>query len=447
MAARAFSALVILAFVGGCQSVQTQKRTNDLMTTVPDLYGQQIVDNIAMLYDKPCGMPFFGLPAQGTETNTRLIQGSFTPTFENVPALEHLYAFTVQGSAQNATAFQLQPLTNPERLTLIQIALRWAMGDTQLNGAEKAFLIGWYQQRRDAVPIYRKHFWAITHTCLDKTALPMRGKDDSETPQPQALQQGSTPIVPTNYEQTVADYPPLPPPSQVPNVGSQATMSDANSPSATPSASPGKTGSGTTTGTTSRFPPLSCPPDSIVVDRPATPMPPIYRAPWLNSSQNEHDVPKCAIYVGHSGCYWVWVCPEGRRDFADFTLAILDIAALQPSAAPVSLRVAVASQKATGRNVKNRAEVLQNNAENLRKRAQGLNNRAITARNANNLDEANSLSDEANAFSNEANVLSNEANYLKGMADALEAMPEPEAAPQNVQPNYYQPIPFATPPQ
>jgi len=40
--------------------------------------------------------------------------------------------------------------------------------------------------------------------------------------------------------------------------------------------------------------------------------------------------------VGHCGKWWVWVPEQGRREFTDFTLAILDIATLAPSAAPAS---------------------------------------------------------------------------------------------------------------
>jgi hypothetical protein len=40
----------------------------------------------------------------------------------------------------------------------------------------------------------------------------------------------------------------------------------------------------------------------------------------------EHDVPKGACYVGHHGCTYVWVPPEGRNDLAVFTMAALDLA-------------------------------------------------------------------------------------------------------------------------
>jgi hypothetical protein len=38
------------------------------------------------------------------------------------------------------------------------------------------------------------------------------------------------------------------------------------------------------------------------------------------------DVPKCACYVGHYDCTYVWVTPEGMNDLALFTMGALDLA-------------------------------------------------------------------------------------------------------------------------
>jgi hypothetical protein len=40
----------------------------------------------------------------------------------------------------------------------------------------------------------------------------------------------------------------------------------------------------------------------------------------------KHDVPKGACYVGHHGCTYAWVTPEGRNDLAVFTMGALDLA-------------------------------------------------------------------------------------------------------------------------
>lgn len=42
----------------------------------------------------------------------------------------------------------------------------------------------------------------------------------------------------------------------------------------------------------------------------------------------KRDVPGDACYVGHHGDCYVWVCPEGRAELADFTLHILSFASL-----------------------------------------------------------------------------------------------------------------------
>ena len=40
------------------------------------------------------------------------------------------------------------------------------------------------------------------------------------------------------------------------------------------------------------------------------------------------DVPRDACYVGHHGDVYVWVCPAGREDLAEFTIHILSFASL-----------------------------------------------------------------------------------------------------------------------
>jgi hypothetical protein len=46
----------------------------------------------------------------------------------------------------------------------------------------------------------------------------------------------------------------------------------------------------------------------------------------------KHDVPKCAVAVGHCGKTYVWVMPENLDYLTRLTLAILDIATIQPTA-------------------------------------------------------------------------------------------------------------------
>jgi hypothetical protein len=52
---------------------------------------------------------------------------------------------------------------------------------------------------------------------------------------------------------------------------------------------------------------------------------------WLHVGSKK-DVPRCACYSAHSGHTYVWVTPDGMSSLSEFTLAILDIATLDPSA-------------------------------------------------------------------------------------------------------------------
>jgi hypothetical protein len=47
---------------------------------------------------------------------------------------------------------------------------------------------------------------------------------------------------------------------------------------------------------------------------------------------NKHDIPKHGRLVAHQGHTYVWVKPEHSKNFADFSLLILDIATVVPSA-------------------------------------------------------------------------------------------------------------------
>lgn len=53
------------------------------------------------------------------------------------------------------------------------------------------------------------------------------------------------------------------------------------------------------------------------------------------------DVPKCARYTGHAGKTWVWVMPEDSEAFAQFSLALLDIASLDLNYSVYSMPILV----------------------------------------------------------------------------------------------------------
>jgi hypothetical protein len=51
---------------------------------------------------------------------------------------------------------------------------------------------------------------------------------------------------------------------------------------------------------------------------------------WVKTGGRK-DVPACARYKAHKGDTWVWVMPEDSESFAQFTLALQDIATLDPT--------------------------------------------------------------------------------------------------------------------
>jgi len=70
--------LLSLLLLCGCQHVQVQKQSNLLSGSVPGLYYGQVLDNLAQVAVQPYAMAHFGVPTQGTSTNTRQVQANYT---------------------------------------------------------------------------------------------------------------------------------------------------------------------------------------------------------------------------------------------------------------------------------------------------------------------------------------------------------------------------------
>jgi hypothetical protein len=60
---------------------------------------------------------------------------------------------------------------------------------------------------------------------------------------------------------------------------------------------------------------------------------------WLHTG-GRADVPACACYVGHCGCHYVWVTPEGVSGLSEFTLVLLDIATVDPTSLQIPATLA-----------------------------------------------------------------------------------------------------------
>jgi hypothetical protein len=127
----------------GCQQDIVQRRANRLTSTVPNMYYEQVLDNLAIAQTSPDILPYFGVPTQGTHTNSRQYQGSYAPGFDLVftgtlrtRAFLERWLFDkqtamFQGTIQNQEAFQLQPVSNPDKLLLMQTAFQLATGNSK----------------------------------------------------------------------------------------------------------------------------------------------------------------------------------------------------------------------------------------------------------------------------------------------------------------------------
>jgi hypothetical protein len=125
------SAFALLLFTCGCQAIQVERMANRLTSTVPDLYEREVLNNLAMLAAKPSAIPYFGLVQQGTSANTRTVSANYMPGWDMITASGYFLGRTVfdkqtaqfQGQFANADTFQMAPISDPDKLLLIQAAI------------------------------------------------------------------------------------------------------------------------------------------------------------------------------------------------------------------------------------------------------------------------------------------------------------------------------------
>lgn len=121
--------MAILASAG-CQSNVVQRGVNNLAGTIPALYYDQVLDNMARLADDPKVLPYFGVPTQATHTNSRQLSAGYTGETDLDAAKHWLFdkqTVPISGYDQNQEAIQVQPVTNPDKLLLMRFAYRMAM--------------------------------------------------------------------------------------------------------------------------------------------------------------------------------------------------------------------------------------------------------------------------------------------------------------------------------
>lgn len=129
--------LSIVLLVGcGCQQVQLRERAVQLASTSPDLFQQQVLDNLALLAAKPDAMPYYLLPSQGTEQIARTLQVQYTPGWDFITSMSKFagqwlfdkQGAQIQGTNQNQQTWQMFPVSDPDKLILMRSALRKATG-------------------------------------------------------------------------------------------------------------------------------------------------------------------------------------------------------------------------------------------------------------------------------------------------------------------------------
>jgi hypothetical protein len=294
--------LLIPALISGCQSNQTRRNSNELISTTSALYYQQVIDNLAITGGQPGSLPFFGIPAQSSDTNTRTFSAGYTPNWDLISGL---FVFdkqsaTFQGQLANAEAFQLQPVFDPDKLMLMQIAFRMATGDTTLTVRETYRVTEFYAARHDSLGLNDIYYHAITN----KNLADQRSKVYRLFAKTQEKDKAANEVNAKEKEL-----------QQSSGKDAEAAKRAFNEASARITAA--------------RREVEAAKRDLRVDDREYDlPDHDVRPAQWLAIANRKRDLPKCICYSAHCGYVWVAVLPEFQKDFSDFTAAILDLASI-----------------------------------------------------------------------------------------------------------------------
>ena len=169
--------VIILAVTSGCQQVQVRKHSVLLSAQMPELHYGQVLDNIALARANPNSMPFFGLPAQGTSSNTRALSGGYTPILSFITATGSFLGRVVLGSqsipvstsTQNQASVQLTPTTDSDRIELLRILFHTA---AQRPVPEQAVLESYYHAHSTLYHDYSRGVFVLTGSKKVKQHVP-----------------------------------------------------------------------------------------------------------------------------------------------------------------------------------------------------------------------------------------------------------------------------------
>lgn len=132
-------ALLGMLLLTGCQHVHLRHNTINQAKTLSDLYEQQVLDNLARTVHDRHALPFFAYPKDGTTNISTTGRASASPLkrFEDVLGID--------GSRTGLSQWGLTPLSDPDKLQLMQCAYQKAVYGAPQDGCvdccekEKAF--------------------------------------------------------------------------------------------------------------------------------------------------------------------------------------------------------------------------------------------------------------------------------------------------------------------
>lgn len=133
-----FCAAALAFLLAGCQALELEHKTVHLAGTLPDIYSQEVLDNLALLAAKPGSLPYFSVMQVGNAA----IQHQFTAItnltwdYTFIAALgkfiQHFdkKQLTLEPAEQDTVYWNPLPVRNPGQLDLIRCALETALGQT-----------------------------------------------------------------------------------------------------------------------------------------------------------------------------------------------------------------------------------------------------------------------------------------------------------------------------
>ncbi len=141
--------LVSTALSSGCASTLLRNRMNDQVSTLPDLYYQQVLDNLAAIQAHPARLPYFANSLVGRigvqRTTLAYQQFHWERITSGATAFLGRYLFDehvaqVQGSQLLLGEWLPRTTDNPDKLLLMPCAYHKAIGLT--SAPEEEFLRG-----------------------------------------------------------------------------------------------------------------------------------------------------------------------------------------------------------------------------------------------------------------------------------------------------------------